>query len=63
MPLYKGKGNIGRNIKELEVSGKPHRQAIAIALNVARKGDSDIPKLKSKKRYLTTSDGKLRIYT
>jgi hypothetical protein len=36
MPLLKGKKNVGRNIKELESTGKyPHKQAIAIALNVA----------------------------
>ena len=35
MPLLKGKKNIGRNIKELESTGRKPSQAIAIALNVA----------------------------
>lgn len=37
MPLKKGKKNIGNNIKELENSGRPPNQAIAIALNEAGK--------------------------
>ena len=42
MPLLPGKKNIGRNI-EMEMShGKPHKQAVAIALNVARKSGSHI---------------------
>lgn len=37
MPLLPGKENIGKNISELESTGKyPHKQAIAIALNNAR---------------------------
>ena len=43
MPLLKGKKNIGRNIKEEEKT-HPRKQAIAIALNVARKGGAKIPK-------------------
>lgn len=35
MPLLKGKKNIGHNIKKEMEHGKPHKQAIAIALNVA----------------------------
>lgn len=35
MPLKKGKKNVGKNIKTLEKEGKPHKQAVAIALNVA----------------------------
>lgn len=38
MPLKKGKKNTGKNIKTEIKSGKPRKQAIAIALNVARKG-------------------------
>lgn len=38
MPLYAGKENIGRNIKTEQAAGKPHKQAVAIALSVARKG-------------------------
>lgn len=37
MPLLKGKKNIGKNIKTEMGAGKPRRQAIAIALNVAGK--------------------------
>lgn len=37
MPLLKGKANIGKNIKTEEAAGKPKRQALAIALNVAGK--------------------------
>lgn len=39
MPLKKGstKGIIARNIKELKSSGYPQKQAVAIALNQARK--------------------------
>ncbi len=36
MPLLKGKKNVGRNIKELESTGRPANQAIAIALSVAK---------------------------
>lgn len=40
MPLLKGvsKKNIGKNISELEQSGRPKNQAIAIALSQATKG-------------------------
>jgi len=44
MPLLKGKKNIGHNIKEEEKAGKEPKQAIAIALNVARKSGAKIPK-------------------
>lgn len=37
MPLLPGKENIGHNIKTEEAAGKPRKQSIAIALNVARK--------------------------
>ena len=47
MPLKKGKKNIGKNIKEEEKT-KPHKQAVAIALDVARKGGAKIPKKKKK---------------
>ena len=44
MPLKKGKKNIGRNIAELEGSGRKHKQAVAIALDAARRSGADIPK-------------------
>lgn len=49
MPLLKGKKNIGHNIKVEEEAGKPKKQSIAIALNVARKSGAKIPKPKGKK--------------
>lgn len=36
MPLKPGKKNIGKNIKELEKAGKPHKQAVAIAIKKAK---------------------------
>ena len=47
MPLKKGtsKKTIGKNIGELESTGKyPRKQAIAIALSEARKSGANIPK-------------------
>jgi len=48
MPLIKSgsKKNIGKNIKIEMESGKPQKQAVAIALNVARKSGAKIPKKK-----------------
>ena len=37
MPLKKGKSNISKNIRELKRSGRPQRQAVAIALSHAKK--------------------------
>lgn len=52
MPLLAGKRNIGRNISEMISAGHPRDQAIAAALNVARKrrdggGSIDTPKIKA----------------
>ena len=44
MPLYPGKKNIGRNIKTEMAHGKPHKQAVAIAMSVARKAGAKLPK-------------------
>jgi hypothetical protein len=46
MPLVKSgsKKAIGENIKREEAAGKEPKQAIAIALNVARKAGAKIPK-------------------
>ena len=49
MPLPGGKKNIGRNIAHEESKGKPHRQAVAIALDVARRSGADIPTPRGKK--------------
>ena len=48
MPLLNGKKNIGNNIKTEEAAGKPKKQSIAIALNVARKSGAKIPQKKGK---------------
>lgn len=47
MPLVKGSSpkSIGRNIKQ-EEKNHPHKQAIAIALDVARKAGAKIAKKK-----------------
>jgi len=50
MPLLKGKKNIGRNIKTEMAHGKPRKQAIAIALDVARRSGVNIPKKRKVKR-------------
>lgn len=51
MPLKKGtsRNTIGKNIKEMEESGHPRKQAIAVSLNEARKSGAKIPKKKKKK--------------
>jgi len=50
MPLKHGKSKkaISKNIKTEIEHGKPQKQAIAIALNVARKAGAKIPKKKVK---------------
>lgn len=51
MPLEKGKSKkvIGHNIKEMEMSLHPKKQAIAASLNEARKSGAKIPKKKGNK--------------
>lgn len=51
MPLIKSKSRaaIGENIKTEEKAGRPHKQAIAIALSTARKAGADIPAPKKRK--------------
>lgn len=48
MPLEKSgsKAAIGRNIKEMVASGRPKRQAIAAALDTARRAGAKIPRKK-----------------
>jgi len=50
MPLIKSKSKkaIGENIAKEEKAGKPKRQAIAIALNTARKAGAKIKKPRKK---------------
>lgn len=50
MPLKQGKNKVvmGENIKEMESSGYPKKQAIAAALNQARKSGAKIPQKKKK---------------
>jgi hypothetical protein len=46
MPLEKGKGKavVGRNIREMKASGYPQKQAVAAALDTARRSGAKIPK-------------------
>lgn len=46
MPLMKGKKHIGANIKEMMSSGRPHQQAVAIAMKEAGKSKRPGAKLK-----------------
>ena len=48
MPLSKGKSKkaISQNIKTEMAAGKPQKQAVAIALNTARKSGAKIPQKK-----------------
>jgi hypothetical protein len=50
VPLQKGKSRstISRNVRAEMKAGKPQKQAVAIALNEARKSGAKIPK-RSKK--------------
>jgi len=50
MPLKKGKSKaaVSKNISTLRKEGRPQKQAIAIALDVARKSGAKIPKRRKK---------------
>ena len=51
MPLDKSasRAAIGKNIKREIAAGKPRKQAVAIALDVARRAGAKIPKKKGTK--------------
>lgn len=46
MPLLRGRKNIGKNIEMEMAHGKKKSQAIAIALDVARRSGANIPRKK-----------------
>ena len=46
LKLGKSKSDIKSNIKTEMAAGKPQKQSVAIALNVARKAGKSIPKSK-----------------
>jgi hypothetical protein len=62
MPLDKSgsKASVGKNISREESAGRPKRQAVAIALNVARKAGAKIPK--PKRSFAGAVAGKARPY-
>lgn len=63
MPLLPGKKNIGKNIETEVEYGKPRKQAIAIALDVARKSGAKIKKAKTKskgKKLIEQVKGKMK---
>lgn len=52
MPLIrsKRKEDVGRNVHTLRKEGKPQKQAVAIALEVARGEDAELPEKGKKKK-------------
>jgi len=52
MPLKKGasRATVAQNIRTERAAGKPPAQAVAIALNTARKSGAHIPPPKKKRR-------------
>jgi hypothetical protein len=60
MPLDKSgsRASIGKNIGTEEGAGRPKKQAIAIALNTARKAGAKIAPPKKRKPFATAMRGK-----
>lgn len=56
MPLLGGKSNIGKNISTEMSHGKPRKQAIAIALDVARRSGADLPRRKRNPENMNMSE-------
>jgi len=56
MPLKKGKKNVGANIRELVHSGRPQKQAIAIAMDKAGLSRKKKTARKRKKRVTKKRD-------
>jgi hypothetical protein len=52
MPLFKGKKNIGKNIETEMEHGKPKRQAIAIAMSVAKRSNKKDEKIEAMKKRI-----------
>jgi hypothetical protein len=60
MPLDKSgsKASVGKNIKTEEANGKPHKQAVAIALDTARRsGATWVKKLKKGVKKTLNKEG------
>ena len=61
MPLLPGKKNIEKNIKTEMAHGKPQKQSVAIALDVARRSGANIPLPKKKKSYRMSEGGVAKV--
>ena len=58
MPLFKGKKNIGKNIKTEMSHGKSQKQSVAIAMNVAgKKKAKKMPSMAMVQKSVSKSKG------
>jgi hypothetical protein len=59
MPLRKGKGRktIAHNISKMMDEGRPHDQAVAAAMETARRSGAKMPKRKRHMRRRTIAEG------